>query len=479
MPEQQPPEIVPVPRSGAAEAPVLVKVAVGVAVAALLVAMMAFASSASGGMKMASDRGGTAAAVVTNSAGAATVEVVLGEMYVRPDRIEVTAGQELVLQVTNEGVMQHDLALDGTTGSRMLAPGESETVNLGVIQADAQAWCTVPGHKAAGMVMDIVVTGAHEGGTRTDTTGTGTAAEPASTETASISASAEPGPQWRPYDPRLAPAPSGTEHKLTLEAVDRLVEVSPGVTQLLWTFGGTVPGPVMRGKVGDLFTVTLVNKGSIGHSVDFHASRTPMDTDMRTLEPGESLVYQFKAEHSGIWMYHCGTPPVLHHIGNGMYGAVVIDPVGLPKMDTELLLVQSELYLGPPDKEMSLDKMLDDSPDAVVFNGYDRQYAFAPVTVPVGERVRIWVLVAGPSRPSAFHVIGTQFDTVFKEGAYLLRRGNAVRGGAQAIDLLPGMGGFVEMSFPKPGHYAFVSHRFVDAARGAIGTIVAERGAAR
>ena len=135
---------------------------------------------------------------------------------------------------------------------------------------------------------------------------------------------------------------------MTFHAAEVQREVAPGVMQQMWTFNGQTPGPVLRGRVGDLFTVTLVNDGKMGHSIDFHASQTSMDQDMRTLQPGESLVYQFIAQHSGIWMYHCGTAPILHHIGNGMFGAVIIDPPDLAPVDHEYAMVQSELYLGPP-----------------------------------------------------------------------------------------------------------------------------------
>ena len=227
---------------------------------------------------------------------------------------------------------------------------------------------------------------------------------------------------------------------------------------------------MLRGKVGDLFTVTIVNDGTMGHSIDFHASQTSMDQDMKTLQPGESLVYQFRAEYSGIWMYHCGTVPILHHIGNGMYGAVIIDPPDLAPVDHEYVIVQSELYTGPQGQPGDLDKMLADKPDAVVFNGYVNQYEHAPITdVNAGDRVRIWVLDAGPSDISSFHVVGAIFDTVFKEGAYLLRPGNAEHGGSQALDLMPAQGGFVELSFAKPGMYVMLNHKFVDASRGALG----------
>src|SRR5262245_59929072 len=154
--------------------------------------------------------------------------------------------------------------------------------------------------------------------------------------------SSTPTPPRRPpgqaYDPRLAPAPGAREHTLTLTATEGVVEVAPGVRQQAWSFNGKVPGPALR--------------------------------------PGERLVYQFKAKHAGVYMYHCGTAPTLHHIGNGMYGAIVIDPPGLAKVDHEYLLVQSELYLGPQVQPGSLAKMQSERLDAVVFNGYASQYKF-------------------------------------------------------------------------------------------------------
>ena len=113
-----------------------------------------------------------------------------------------------------------------------------------------------------------------------------------------------------------------------------------------------------------------------------------------------------------------------------------------------------------------MDELLAERPDAVVFNGYANQYDHRPLRARVGERVRVWVLDAGPDRPSAFHVVGGQFDTVWSEGAYLLRPGT---GGAQVMPLQPAQGGFVELAFPEPGHYPFVSHVMVDAERGAHG----------
>ena len=214
------------------------------------------------------------------------------------------------------------------------------------------------------------------------------------------------------------------------------------MTQTLWTFEGSVPGPTLRGKVGDLFTVTLVNDGQMDHSIDFHASEVAWNDEMRSIAPGEQLVYQFRAEHTGIVMYDCGTAPALHHIG--MYGALVVDPPDLAPVDHEYLFVQSELYRGPQGEPGHLGKMQDAAWDAVVFNGYANQYKHAPIRVEPGETIRAWVLDAGPSENSSFHVVGTVFDTVYKEGEYQLRPGPN-QGGAQALDLQPAQGGFVRV----------------------------------
>jgi nitrite reductase (NO-forming) len=281
---------------------------------------------------------------------------------------------------------------------------------------------------------------------------------------------AAPAEDWEARDPRLPEAPQGEVHELTLRASQFEGEVAGGVVQQLWSFDNQVPGPTLRAKVGDTFVVTFVNDGEMGHSIDFHASKVAPSDEMRTIQPGEELTYEFEAKHAGIWMYHCGTAPVLLHTGNGQYGAVVIDPPDLAEVDHEYIFVQSEFYLGAQGSYGDHGKMQDEAWDIVAFNGYANQYAHAPITdVAVGERVRIWLLNAGPSENSSFHVIGTIFDTVYKEGAYRLHPDREQAGGAQALDLQPSQGGFVEFTFDEDGVYPFVTHKFANVERGAVG----------
>jgi nitrite reductase (NO-forming) len=172
-------------------------------------------------------------------------------------------------------------------------------------------------------------------------------------------------------------------------------------------------------------------------------------------------------------MYHCYSMPLSAHIANGLFGAVVIEPPDLPEVDRSYILVQSELYLGAQGGVVDMAKLHAEEPDAVVFNGYANQYDHLPLRARVGEGIRVWLLNAGPNRSTSFHVVGAQFDTVYAEGSYLLTRSSA--GGSQSLALAPAQGGFVELTFPEPGHYPFVSHRMVDAERGAHGIFLATR----
>ena len=433
-----------------------------IAVIASVIALLVAIVGVGFGMRAIDEADGDETSVVA-SGEPVTIDVELGDLYVKPASVDVPAGSELIVNITNVGAIEHDLKLGGTTGSDMIKPGGVVTASLGVVSETTQAWCTVPGHKEAGMVLDINVTGSAESASGDHGSGTAPAASGAK-----IDFAAKPSADFTPYDPALQPAPGGREHVMTLHATEKVLEVAPGVTQEMWTFNDIFPGPTLRGRVGDIFTITLINDGKLGHSIDFHASKVAWNDEMRTLQPGESLVYQYEAKYAGIFMYHCGTAPALHHIGNGMHGAIVIDPPNLAPVDHEYVLVQSELYTGPEGKAGDLAKMQKEAHDAVVFNGYVNQYLNHPIRVEPGQRVRVWVLDAGPSENSAFHIVGTVFDTVFKEGTYLLQP-DGRRGGAQALDLQPSQGGFVEFTFDEAGLYPIVTHKFANVGKGALG----------
>ncbi|WP_227468254.1 multicopper oxidase domain-containing protein [Microbacterium sp. YJN-G] len=399
-----------------------------------------------------------------------TVQVEAADMRFTPNRIEVPAGTRLIIEITNTDDEQvHDLVFANGVAGERLAPGESQTIDVGVISADLDGWCSIIGHRQMGMTMQIVATGASADpapAATDDPAGHADHEMPAMPDMA-----AEPGDDFTPYDAVLPPLPASdgpVTRELTLTVRDEEKEVSPGITQTLWTYNGSAPGPLLHGKVGDRFVITLENKASMGHSIDFHAGALAPDRPMRTIAPGESLTYTFTATRAGIWMYHCSTMPMTAHIANGMYGGVIIEPDDLPAVDRSYVLVQGEYYLGDHDGGMvDMDRVATRNPDLVTFNGYANQYDHAPLPATVGERVRVWVLDAGIERPSSFHVIGGQFDTVWVEGAYLLNRSETT--GSQALGLQPAQGGFVELNFPEAGSYPFVSHFMIDAERGAHG----------
>lgn len=413
--------------------------------------------------------GNAASPAGATAAGPMSATAIEQEFSITPADVTLAPGG--TLEVMNMGTMTHNLAVQGTSlATPMISPGDTKALKLtGLAPGIYTIYCQVPGHEAAGMKATLHVTGA----TTAASPAAGSAATSATSATpadAKINFSATPAATWHAFDPTLAPAAGATVHNITFHVQEVTREVAPGVTQQAWTFNGQVPAPILRGHIGDVFNVTLVNDGTMGHSIDFHASQVAPNVAMRTINPGQSLVYQFKADYAGIWMYHCGTAPAIEHIANGMFGAVIIDPPGLAPVAHEYVMIQSELYLGPQGQPGDMAKMLADTPDAVVFNGYVNQYKYAPITVDPGQRIRIWVLDAGPNDISSFHIVGTIFDTVFKEGHYELQPGNPTGGGSQALDLDPAQGGFVETTFAQPGVYTMVSHKFADASQGDLGT---------
>ena len=440
--------------------------------AALLVVVLttatALAADPSSPLRRADDSGG-----VTATGETTTVEVAAVGMRFEPSTVTVPAGDRLVIELRNDDdTTVHDLYLANGAESGRIDPGQSATVDVGVVGSGLEGWCTIAGHKAMGMMFQVRVEG---GGPSANDPPATAANSDAIAPTEAIDVLAPPSDDFDTRDPGLAPAPGGREHRITLTVEETIDELAPDVVRPVWTYNGGLPAPTLRGKVGDTFVVTLRNKGSMGHSIDFHAGDVSPGEVMRTIPPGEELEYRFTVNRAGAWLYHCATAPMTGHVAAGMFGALIVDPPGLTEVDREYALVQSESYLGGPDEPFDMGKIAARRPDLVMFNGHATQYRRDPLTARVGETVRIWVVVAGPSDGTSFHVVGSQFDTVYKEGGYRLRDGRDPfgerGGGAQALDLAPAQGGFVEMTFNEPGRYTFVDHSFADAEKGATGFI--------
>ncbi len=390
-----------------------------------------------------------------------------------PSSVDVPVGATLRLTLKNTGSEVHDLVLATGQTTGRLAVGESKTITVNNVREPIAGWCSVAGHRAMGMVFDVKVAGvssntSHSGHQHS-----------ASSQSAQVDLNWQPPSYFKAHDAR-APRPqaAGTVHRHTLRVSEITAQVGAGVTQKRMTYNGGVPGPVLRGQVGDRFEITLVNDGTMSHSIDFHAGVLAPDKPMRSISPGQSLQYNFTATRSGIWLYHCSTAPMSVHLAAGMHGAVIIDPPGLSQVDHEFVLIQSEIYLGPEGGATDEAKVAAKTPDLMAFNGMAFQYKYRPLQVAVGQRVRFWLMDAGPSLPCTFHVVGGQFDQVFYEGAWTLggpdQIGSRWSGGSQALNLGPCQGGFVEFVPPQAGHYSFVTHAFADMEKGAMGVLHAQ-----
>ena len=276
-----------------------------------------------------------------------------------------------------------------------------------------------------------------------------------------------------PMNAALPAVPAGDVVKVQMTLKDMVVEIAPGVKYTTWAFDGHgAPGPVINVREGQTVVMTLTNGGSIPHSIDFHAARIAPDKAFRDAAPGESFTFKFTAKDPGVYMYHCGTKPVLAHIANGMYGAIVVQPKeGLPKVDNEYVLVGSEWYLNGDgiEEPASLDmtKARARLADWVTFNGYANQYVTHPLTAKPGDTTRFWVVAAGPTNNVNFHVVGAMLDRAWVNGG--LR--NAPQLGGQTVIVPAGGGGVFDVQIDGEGLYPFVSHAFADVDLGQVGLL--------
>jgi len=405
---------------------------------------------------------------------AGAIEVTSFDLGFTPKAIEVAAAGRYTVTLKNTGAAAHDLTFaDGTTTGTVNA-GASASVEVDVPAAGVAFLCSIPGHAAAGMTGNITVKGSTAGG---DSHG-GPAPD---------TGTVKPDPAAPKYVLHDATAPKvleGTTHDIDLVIEEKLMTVGQttegGFVQAVWTFNGTVPGPAIRVHLGDKIRVHLKNPATnkLPHSIDFHASQVAWNDEMTSINPGEEKLYEWSADYAGVWMYHCGTSPALHHIANGMYGMVIVEPEeGLPPVDNEFAIVQSEWYLGQQGQPADLTKAMAaaPAPDFVLFNGVANQYVDAPIQVGTGESVRVFVLNAGPSIDSSYHVVGTIFDTVIKEGVWL-KKGNDGNWGSQAVDLSPAQGAMIEFTTAEDGLYPMVTHAFNFVGRGALGLFQAGDG---
>ncbi len=277
-------------------------------------------------------------------------------------------------------------------------------------------------------------------------------------------------------DPTL-PAPVT---KVKVDVFQHVTQVSKDLAPTeVWSFavngkyhrGSGVSAPIVveEGTTVDFSITNGMTKSmkvDVPHSLDFHSAEVDPGRRYADLAPGKSMRYRFKAKHPGVFLYHCATQPVLMHTGAGMVGMMIVKPKNLAPVDRELWVTQQEYYLGKPGGDADMAKMTAKKPDVIAFNGYANQYKENPIAVKRGEKIRMWVLNAGPSVWSSFHVIGTVFDKTVVEGT--------PGRDAQAINLAPSQGGYVEFTLDEEGSYPFVNHAFGDMVKGSLGVLQTE-----
>lgn len=266
-----------------------------------------------------------------------------------------------------------------------------------------------------------------------------------------------------------------TTVKLTLTIKELTAQLSDGTTYEFWTFDSTVPGPMLRVMEGDTVELTLINPASskTGHNIDLHAVNGPGGgADVTNVAPGETKTVTFKALNPGVYVYHCAFPPPMHHIAQGMYGAILVEPKGgLVEVDREFYVMQGEWYttgkLGNQGHQaFNGEKALAENPEYFTFNGnVDALTKLYPLEANVGEKVRIFFGVGGPNIGSNFHIIGEIFDRVYSGSP------DTYTANEETWYVPPGSVSTFELTLDEPGSYTLVDHALYRALKGAAGVL--------
>jgi nitrite reductase (NO-forming) len=286
-------------------------------------------------------------------------------------------------------------------------------------------------------------------------------------------------------DPADLPAPIGPRPAdvvdIELAAEEVVGQLAGGATYPYFTFNGTVPGPFLRVREGDTVNLSLRNATSstLAHSIDLHAVNGPGGGAVYTqTPPGQTNVFSFLAMNPGLYVYHCATPSVPHHITSGMYGLILVEPEGgLPPVDREFYVMQGDMYTVEPfgsqgALSFSMEKMLAEAPEYHVFNGAAGALTADDTVLhaQVGETVRIFFGVGGPNDTSSFHVIGEIFDRVYPFAALT----SAPLTDVQTVTVPPGGATVVEFTVDVPGRYLLVDHALSRLERGLVGFLLVE-----
>ena len=376
--------------------------------------------------------------------------------------LTVHEGEVVQINLINGEGAEHDVVVDqyAARSDRVLGKGASSTLSFTADKpGDFAYFCSVPGHRDAGMEGRVEV---------------------APGPRAAVAAIAPDIVR----DPSDLPAPIRARPpqivRVDLDTVELKGQLDSKTTYNFWTFNGKVPGPFIRARVGDTLEVHLKNDANsiMIHSVDFHAAIGPGGgAEFTQADPGQEKIVTFKAMVPGLYVYHCATPSVPHHITNGMYGLVLVEPEGgLPQVDREFYVMQGELYTARPfgaqgEQEMDYEKLISERPEYFLFNGAVGALTRShPLRARVGETVRIFFGVGGPNFTSSFHVIGEIFDHVY-EGASL---GALPLTGVQTVSVPPGGATVVDFKIQRAARYTIVDHALSRLERGLVGFLIVD-----
>lgn len=402
-----------------------------------------------------------------------------------PD-LKANVGDTVKITLASGEGAAHNLYLDEFGVQSVDVVGQGNTISFEFFvdkEGTFTYYCAIAGHRQAGMEGKFIA-------------GSGVASAESSLSDASYTGVGESAPAKAagPADPNAvdivrnpadlpAPLPERGPEKLVveLETVELVGKLADGTTFKYWTFNGKVPGPFIRIRVGDTVEVHLKNlpDSMMAHSVDFHAVTGPGGGAVATqTQPGGETMFTFKALNPGVYVYHCATPMVAHHIANGMYGLILVEPEGgLPPVDREYYVMQGELYTAQPfgtPGALSDDtvKLLDENPEYFVFNGAAMALASDEhaLRANVGETVRIYFGVGGPNFTSSFHVIGEIFDRVYDQASLTASPLTDV----QTTLVPPGGATMVEFKVDVPGRYILVDHALSRMQRGLAGFLLVE-----
>lgn len=404
---------------------------------------------------------------------------------VNPD-LEANVGDTVRVTIVNGAPVLHDFKIDefGAYSGELLEAEQSAVVEFVVDQpGEFEYYCSIPGHREIGMKGLLRVTGT--------VAATGAANENAVAEGAEVAAAvptaapAEADAVSIIRNPADVPPPVGDREpqhiRIDMTAKEVNGKLADGTTYRYMTFDGQVPGPMIRVRVDDTIELHLHNDAGsqLPHSIDFHAATGPGGGAVyaQTL-PGEETMFTFKALQPGVYVYHCATPSIGHHISSGMYGLIVVEPEGgLPPVDHEFYVMQGELYTAQPfgtqgHLDFSHEKMLDEDAEFFTFNGAagaltSDEYA---MRAEVGDTVRVYFGVGGPNATSSFHLIGEIFDRVYDQASLTSPPLRDV----QTTTVAPGGATVVEFTLDVPGRYIFVDHALSRLERGLAGYLYAE-----